>query len=74
NNNGQEKDKKPKPSNNSTKNSSRSNQQQPKNTNIIPPVESWIDDIPHNLEREYYFDQMSCLTPGSNIKNGTNAG
>ncbi|CAI2180468.1 17989_t:CDS:2 [Funneliformis geosporum] len=36
-------------------------------------MKSWSDDIPHNLEREHYFDQMSCPTPGSNIKNGTNA-
>ncbi|CAI2201946.1 4627_t:CDS:1, partial [Funneliformis geosporum] len=32
------------------------------------------DDIPPHLEREHYYDQMSCPTPGSNILNGTKAG
>ncbi|CAI2185509.1 8604_t:CDS:2, partial [Funneliformis geosporum] len=35
---------------------------------------SWSDDISHNLKREHYFDQLSCLTLGSNVKNGINAG
>ncbi|CAI2201659.1 6758_t:CDS:1, partial [Funneliformis geosporum] len=50
-----------------TKNASPPNQSQRDNNNTIPPTESWSNDIPPHLEREYYHDQMSCPTPGSNI-------
>ncbi|CAI2198853.1 3032_t:CDS:1, partial [Funneliformis geosporum] len=50
-----------------TKNAFPPNQSQRDNNNTIPPTESWSDDILPHLEREYYHDQMSCHTPGSNI-------